>query len=85
MDPAKINDPQPVELTRLQRRQIADILIGRRNELAVFVDRSRRDGTLPRVVEVGLDRELDRYSRLTKLIEPPKEPVDEEDFHEERD
>lgn len=62
-----------VQLTLGERKQIAEILSRRANEIAKFSDGYRRDPQHHGSVELALSREIDRLRRLAEKIEPPPE------------
>jgi hypothetical protein len=62
-------------LTNNERRQIAEILERRANEIAGFNDTYRRDDGHYGSVELALTREIDRLRGLADKVNPP-EPED---------
>lgn len=65
------------ELTKSERKQIAEILKRRANEIAGFGDNYRKDNNHFGSVELALTREIDRLRRLADRVNPP-EPEDED-------
>lgn len=65
------------ELTKSERKQIAEILDRRANEIAVFSGDYRKDGNHFGSVELALSREIERLRRLADLVNPP-EPEDDD-------
>lgn len=65
------------ELTKRERKQIADILSRRANEIAGFSGDYRSDPKHYGSVELALTREIERLRRLAERVNPP-EPEDED-------
>ena len=59
------------ELTKSERKQIAEILSRRANEIAGFSGDYRKDGTHFGSVELALSREIERLRRLAGRVSPP--------------
>ena len=57
------------QLTRAERKQIAEILTRRANEIAGFSDTYRNDPKHFGSVELALTREIERLRHLADLIE----------------
>ena len=66
-----------VELTKSERKQIAEILDRRANEIAGFNSDYKKDGNHFGSVELALTREIERLRRLADRVNPP-EPEDED-------
>lgn len=64
------------ELTPSDRRQVAEILNRRANEIAGFSDTYRRDANHHGSVELALTREIDRLRRLAERVDPPENEED---------
>ena len=65
------------ELTKSERKQIAEILNRRANEIAGFSGDYRKDGNHFGSVELALSREIERLRRLADRVNPP-EPEDDD-------
>lgn len=65
------------DLTKSERKQIADILSRRANEVAGFSGDYQKDGNHFGSVELALTREIERLRRLADKVNPP-EAEDEE-------
>jgi hypothetical protein len=65
------------ELTKSERKQIAEILSRRANEIAGFSGDYRKDGNHFGSVELALSREIERLRRLADRVNPP-DPEDED-------
>lgn len=65
------------DLTNAERKQIAEILDRRANEIAGFSADYRKDGNHFGSVELALSREIERLRRLSDRVNPP-EPEEEE-------
>lgn len=65
------------ELTQNERKQIAEILDRRANEIAGFSGGYKKDGNHYGSVELALTREIDRLRRLADRVCPP-EPEDDD-------
>ena len=65
------------ELTKGERKQIAEILSRRANEIAGFGGDYRNDPKHYGSVELALTREIERLRRLAERVSPP-EPDDED-------
>lgn len=83
MDPSISLETHLVKMTRLEATQIADILEGRANEIAIYHSRNR--DTLPYPVGIALERETRRYRTLATLVKPPRKPEEHEEFKDETD
>jgi hypothetical protein len=59
------------EMTKSERKQIAEILDRRANEIAGFSDDYRKDGNHFGSVELALSREIERLRRLADRVNPP--------------
>lgn len=86
---------EPLNLTTLEREQIADILKRRANDIASFSMECTRSyermgstttakdirvtAELPGSVELALTREITRLRGLADKIAPPKQPEPEEE------
>lgn len=66
------------ELTKSERKQIAEILSRRANEIAVFHGDYRSDDKHYGSVELALSREIDRLRHLSERVNPD-EPEDEQE------
>lgn len=66
-----------IDLTDSERKQIAEILKRRANEIAGFSDDYRRKPDHFGSVELALNREMDRLRRLADRVNPA-EPEDGE-------
>jgi uncharacterized protein with von Willebrand factor type A (vWA) domain len=64
------------DLTPSERRQIAEILERRSNEIAGFSDEYRRDPKHHGSVELALSREINRLRRLAERVNPETEDAD---------
>ena len=64
------------ELTKSERKQIAEILDRRANEIAGFSSDYRRDDKHYGSVELALTREIDRLRNLAERVNP-EEPEEE--------
>lgn len=64
-------------LTTADRRQVAEILNRRANEIAGFHMDYRNDPKHHGSVELALSREIDRLRRLAEKVDPP--PADSDD------
>lgn len=65
------------DLTKTERKQIAEILNRRANEIAGFSDEHRRKPEHYGSVELALTREIDRLRRLAERVNPPEPEEDE--------
>ncbi len=65
------------ELTKNERKQIAELLGRRANEIAGFSSDYRKDGNHFGSVELALSREIERLRRLADRVNPP-EPEDDD-------
>lgn len=65
------------DLTKPERKQIAEILDRRANEIAGFSSDYQRDGKHYGSVEFALTREIDRLRRLAERVKPA-EPEESE-------
>jgi len=68
----------PVAMSDSERRQIAEILSRRANEIASHHTEYTRDRQHHGSVELALSREIDRLRRLADRVNPP-EPDEEDD------
>lgn len=64
-------------LTESERKQIAEILKRRANEIAGFSDKYRSEQDHYGSVELALTREIERLRRLAEKVNPPL-PEDED-------
>lgn len=64
-------------MTASEKRQVAEILSRRANEIAGFHNDYRKDPGHHGSVEFALSREIDRLRRLADRVDPP--PAEEED------
>ena len=60
------------ELTKGERKQIAEILSRRANEIAGFSGDYRNDPKHYGSVELALTREIERLRRLAERVSPPE-------------
>jgi len=67
------------ELTKNERKQIAEILIRRSNEIAGYSDDYRKNPNHFGSVELALSREIQRLRRLEEKINPPEPTEDDDD------
>lgn len=65
------------ELTSGERKQIAEILARRANEIAGFNGEYRKDGNHHGSVELALTREIERLRRLAERVSPPEPEGDD--------
>ncbi len=65
------------ELTKSERKQIAEILDRRANEIAGFSADYKKDGNHFGSVELALTREIDRLRRLADKVDPPEPEGDD--------
>ena len=65
------------ELTKSERKQIAEILDRRANEIAGFSADYKNDGNHFGSVELALTREIERLRRLADKVNPP-DPEDDD-------
>lgn len=65
-------------LTPQDRRQIAEILERRSNDVASYTDEHRRAGDLPGSVELALTREIERLRRLAERVDPQPDEVNDD-------
>lgn len=65
------------ELTNNERKQIAEILIRRANEIAGFRGDYKKDSSYFGSVELALSREIERLRRLADRVNP-QEPEDDD-------
>lgn len=68
-----------IELTKSERKQIAEILSRRANEIAGFSDDYRRKPEHHGSVELALSREIERLRGLAGKVNPPEPPEEDED------
>lgn len=66
-----------VELTKRERKEIAEVLNRRSNEIAEFHRTYTSDGAHFGSVEIALAREMERLRSLAHRVNPP-EPIEEE-------
>lgn len=64
-------------LTPQDRRQIAEILERRANEIAAFKGQYTRNADHHGSVELALTREIDRLRRLAERVDPQPDEADE--------
>lgn len=67
------------ELTKNERKQIAEILIRRSNEIAGFSDDYRKKPDHYGSIELALSREMGRLRRLADKVNPPDTTEDDDD------
>mgnify|MGYP000299385753 CR=1 FL=1 len=75
--PVLTTENKMAELTKSERKQVAEILDRRANEIAGFSGDYRKDGNHFGSVELALSREIERLRRLADRVNPP-EPEDED-------
>lgn len=80
-----MNLAQP-DLTDSERRQIAEILERRANDIATFESAVKRhmpptvaEYEFPGSVDLALSREIQRLRRLAAKVKPPEPPEEEEE------
>ena len=66
------------DLAATERKQIAEILERRANEIAGFCDKYRREPEHYGSVELALSREIDRLRRLAARVNPDEQENDHE-------
>lgn len=64
-------------MTNSERKQIAELLERRANEIAGFNDSYRRDASHFGSVELALTREISRLRRLAECVNPEEPETDE--------
>ena len=67
------------ELTKNERKQIAEILSRRANEIAGFKGDYQKSDNHYGSVELALNREIQRLRRLEEKINPPEPTEDDDD------
>lgn len=66
------------KMTAGEKRQVAEILNRRANEIAGFHNEYRNDAKHHGSVEFALSREIDRLRRLAERVDPPLPEEDDE-------
>jgi hypothetical protein len=67
------------ELSKNERKQIAEILSRRANEIAGFKGDYQKSDNHYGSVELALSREIQRLRRLEEKVNPPEPPEDDDD------
>ncbi len=66
------------KLTKSERKQIAEILDRRANEIAGFQADYTKDNRHYGSVELALNREIERLRRLADIVDPPETDDDQD-------